>query len=240
MRCPFAEWKPLTENGTQSRIVPSQVIFHSLTSPSAANSWRYFEAAPVDTESTFLMEYDGHLIQALDTEVRADAQWDANARAVSVETASNGGATDPWTPAQAAALVRLSSWLMAVHPRIKPVRCATWSAPGFGYHRLFPEWNHNGHTCPGDLRVKQFPMILDAIAHPQPKPPPTPTPIPVPEADVLIATQLLPNVNPSYWLLTPNCQLVNVHPADPKPAVTLTEQADWDRLVKVCGPPITA
>lgn len=171
-RCPFAEWKPLRENDTQSTLDPTQVIYHSLTSTSALSSWGWMQNAAVKEESHFLIEYDGHIIQAVDTAVRADAQWAANIRAVSIETASNHGATDPWTPQQADALVRLSTWLLNAHPRIGERICRTWDDPGFGYHRQFDQWNQNKHSCPGPLRVKQFPMIVNRILTPAPTPPP--------------------------------------------------------------------
>lgn len=165
---PGAVWEPLAQNATQSRIVPIQVILHSTTSPNDQGIWEYFEhgSGGAGTESHFLVDYAGGVIQAMDTQVRADAQWDGNTHAVSIETASNGAASDAWTPAQSAAIVALCKWLLTVHTGIGRRECRTEADPGFGYHRLFAAWNHNNHSCPGDLRVKQFPLLLSQIVAP--------------------------------------------------------------------------
>ena len=167
--CPFAIWKPLPQNATQRNDNDDiQVIFHSLTSTSALSSWDYFAGTNAQgTEPHFLMEYDGTLIQCMDTTDRADANWDANTHAISVETASNHGATDPWTPEQLATLTKLGQWLLAVHPTIGHRVCRTATDPGFGYHRLFYEWNQSNHSCPGDARVGQFPALVGAILAPE-------------------------------------------------------------------------
>lgn len=235
MRCPFAEWKPLPQNFDQPRIDPTQVVFHSLTSSNIDGAWDYF-AGPdaAGTEAHFLVAYDGRIVQAMDTQIRADAQWQANDSAVSVETASNGGATDAWTAAQVEALVRLGKWLHQAHPAIPAVKCSSWETPGFGYHRMFDEWNHRQHTCPGDLRALQFYPILSRI-----KAPPAPAPkSTAPEDDsMLVSTQFGTALSPSFWVLH-NGKIGNVAKSSVGRAVDLhiTEKADWDLLVKLHGP----
>lgn len=170
-RCPFAVWKPLPQNTNQQNDNDDiQVIFHSLTSPSALSSWDYFAGKnAAGTEPHFLIEYDGTIIQSMDTAARADANWSANTHAVSFETASNHGATDPWTPQQLASLKRASQWLLTVHPSIGRRVCRTNTDPGFGYHRLFHEWNLSNHSCPGNARVAQFgPLVTSILAPSQP------------------------------------------------------------------------
>lgn len=167
-RYPGATWKPLPQNASQdNQNSDIQVIFHSLTSSDIDSSWQYFATGnSAGTDCTFLVAYDGRIIQALDTDARADANWAANSHAVSIETASNGGATDPWTPAQLAALTKLGRWLLTVHPGIGRRKCRAWDDPGFGYHRMFTEWNQSGHTCPGNARAAQFPGLLQGILAP--------------------------------------------------------------------------
>jgi len=106
------------------------------------------------------LDYDGSMGQFLSTTTDADANYKANRRpdgtgAVSVESASNLKHTDPWTEEQVQALIRLGVWMHRTHDI--PLRiCRTAGDPGFGYHRLFPEWSTSGTECPGDARVKQF------------------------------------------------------------------------------------
>jgi N-acetylmuramoyl-L-alanine amidase len=172
MRCPFATWKPLSQNATQSRIIPTQIIFHSATASNIDSVWQYMEdgSGGAHTESHFIVGYDGTIIQAMDTQVRADAQFAGNTSGVSIETASNASASDPWTSQQIESLAKLGKWLSEVH-HIPATVCHDFVSPGLGYHRLFTEWNLNAHSCPGNARVAQFPSVVHAIAAPpQPKP----------------------------------------------------------------------
>lgn len=193
---PAAVWRPLPQNQTQAKIAPTQVILHSTTAPDDNGTWVFFAhgSAGAGTESHFLVDYDGSVIQAMDTTVRADAQFDGNTHGISIETASNPKASDAWTPAQAAAIVALGKWLLIVHPAIGRRECRTESDPGFGYHRLFTAWNYNGHSCPGDLRVKQFPMLLAQILAPAPD-------VSTPEVRVFLFTATLPG-KAAAWYLT--------------------------------------
>lgn len=166
-RCPFAVWKPLPQNDTQSRITPTTVILHSTAGGSNASNWALFDSpAAQGDESHFILDGAGTLWQVMDTTRRADAQWDGNAYAISVETTSNPKASDPWTRAQLAKLDLLGKWLLAAHPGIGRRVCRSPGDPGFGYHRLFPSWNRSGHTCPGNARVGQFPALVHTILTP--------------------------------------------------------------------------
>lgn len=193
---PGAVWKPLPQNDTQPKITPTQVILHSTTAPDDNGTWVFFAhgSAGAGTEAHFLVDYDGGVIQCMDTTVRADAQFDGNTHGISIETASNSQASDAWTPAQGEAIVALGKWLLTVHPGIGQRECRTDADPGFGYHRLFTAWNYNHHSCPGDLRVKQFPMILAQILAPTPE-------LSTPEVRVFLFTATLPG-KPAAWFLT--------------------------------------
>ncbi len=100
---------------------------------------------------------DGEIRQWQDTNRQADAQWDANPFAISVETSDGGDPDRPWSPRQLGALAGLM--LMAHRLDGIPARfVTTWNDPvgGFGWHRQFPQWNQSNHSCPGDVRLSQF------------------------------------------------------------------------------------
>ena len=152
------------ESDAQPAIRPTQFILHSIVAPwTPERTYEYWRDS-TNLESHFGLGYDGSLGQYIGTETRADATGAANRRAdgtgaVSIETASNTKASDPWTDAQVEALIKLGVWLHQHHGI--PLRiCRTWDDPGFGYHCLFKEWNPDAHACPGDARVKQFHQVV--------------------------------------------------------------------------------
>jgi hypothetical protein len=148
------------ESDSQPAIRPTQFIVHSIVAPwTPQRTYEYWRDS-TNLESHFGLGYDGSLGQFIGTQTRADANAAANLRAdgtgaVSLESASNLQASDPWTPAQVESLIKLGVWLHQEHGI--PLRiCRTADDPGFGYHRLFDAWNPSAHSCPGDARVKQF------------------------------------------------------------------------------------
>ena len=159
MRYPPAEWRPLPENATEPRITPRTFVFHSIVG-SAEGAYGYFLNS-TDLESHFIMRKNGSVIQLIDTDRQADAQFRANDWAISVETEDNGNPDkDPWTPEQLASLVDLALWASEVHgiPR-REVR--HWMDSGFGYHSMFTGlWSPVSKTCPGIIRRVQYREIL--------------------------------------------------------------------------------
>jgi hypothetical protein len=159
--CPFATRMELQpESDSQQAIVPDQFIVHSLAAPwTARRTFEYWRDSTT-LESHYGLGYAGDLGQYIGTQTRADANAAANRRAnghgaVSLESASNKEATDPWTDAQVDVIVDLGIWLHEEHAI--PLRiCRTWDDPGYGYHRLFDAWNPSAHSCPGPVRVEQF------------------------------------------------------------------------------------
>jgi hypothetical protein len=163
-RYPGATWKPLPQNDRQAHITPTTIVLHSTAGGTLASNWALFDStAAHGDESHFVVGFDGAVWQVMDTSVRADAQWDANDFAVSIETLSNPKASDPWTPAQLRAVRLLCIWLLGVHTGIGHHTCSSWDSGGLGYHRMFSQWNRSGHTCPGDARVGQFPSLVASI-----------------------------------------------------------------------------
>lgn len=152
------------ESDGQPAIRPTQFIVHSIVAPwTPQRTYEYWRDS-TNLESHFGLGYDGSLGQYIGTQTRADANAAANRRAdgtgaVSLESASNLQASDPWTDAQVEALIKLGVWLHERHGI--PLRiCRTADDPGFGYHRLHAAWNPNAHDCPGDARVTQFHKVV--------------------------------------------------------------------------------
>lgn len=193
---PYAYWKPLPENDTQSSIQPTQFIMHTEASGGKASnsaSWNYWARADVVSEAHFLLAMDpateplGGIWQAMNVFKKADNNVKANVRAVSIETQDLGGATvntTPWTEYQLDMLAGLLAWL---HLNVKinlPIQlCTRWDAPGYAPHNLFPnDWSTSAHSCPGVARTKQIPDIVNrawAIVNWTPAQPPV-TPLPTP------------------------------------------------------------
>lgn len=143
------------ESRDQPTIVPTQFIVHSIAAPWDEERIYEYWRDSTNLESHFGLDFDGSLGQFLSTTTKADANFQANARAVSIETASNTKHTDPWTDAQVEQLIRLGLWLHQQHGI--PLRiCRSWDDPGFGYHSLFREWSTSGTACPGEARIRQF------------------------------------------------------------------------------------
>jgi hypothetical protein len=143
------------ESDAQAAITPTQLILHSIAAPWTGERIYQYWRDSTNLESHFGLEFGGALFQYIGTNTRADANAQANVRAVSVETASNLQHTDPWTNAQITSLIRLGVWMHQHHGLPLQV-CKAWDGPGYGYHRLFPQWAISGTACPGDARAEQF------------------------------------------------------------------------------------
>ncbi|MBH1936493.1 N-acetylmuramoyl-L-alanine amidase [Streptomyces sp. AV19] len=148
------------ESDDQPAIRPTQLIFHSVAAAWTPRRVYEYWRDSTNYESHFAVGYDGSCAQFIGTETRADANMYANRRsdgtgAVSVETASDDEATDPWTPEQVATLIRIGVWMHQHHGI--PLRiCRSWDDPGYGVHRMFPQWSDGGTDCPGSKRAQQF------------------------------------------------------------------------------------
>ena len=152
------------ESDSQQAIRPTQFIVHSIAGPwTAKRTFEYWRDS-TNLESHFGLGYTGDLGQFIGTETRADANAAATRRpdgtgAVSIETASNTKASDPWTDAQVEQLINVGVWLHRTHGI--PLRlCRSADDPGYGWHRQFDAWNPSAHSCPGDARVTQFKTVV--------------------------------------------------------------------------------
>jgi N-acetylmuramoyl-L-alanine amidase len=162
--------KLLPEWNRQPRITPTTIIDHSIVG-SALGAWYYFHDS-TGIESHFIVRgsrsgsADGHIWQLMDTGRQADANLNANAFAISIETEDNGDPDDfPWSRAQLESLRWLHAKLRAVHPTIPRRRCPSPRGGGLGYHSMWgapSAWTPvAGKTCPGKpVRVRQWEQIL--------------------------------------------------------------------------------
>lgn len=162
--CNFATLKLLPENKTQPRIAPRIAIVHSAA---GRGSLYNFWLKGSSLECHFWVSEKGVIEQYMDTQVRADANYKANDFAISIETESSPSATERWTPAQAAALVKLIDWICKTHG-IPREMTKTWDGRGLGYHIQFGSpgaWTPVNKSCPGPARIAQFKVeIVPAVA----------------------------------------------------------------------------
>lgn len=152
------------ESDIQVAIDPTQFIMHSVAAPWDEKRIYEYWRDSTNLESHFGLDFDGSIGQFIGTETKADANYRANLRpdgtgAVSIETASDMDAADPWTAQQIEQLILLGVWLHQRHGI--PLRiCRTAADPGYGYHRLHADWAVSGTDCPGDARVVQFKNVV--------------------------------------------------------------------------------
>jgi hypothetical protein len=171
-RCDFAKWRPLPENSTQGRIDPTQAILHTaVDAPGETDLYGFFARGDITVESHFFIQFDGDIIQYMDTGVRADANRDANGRAISIETEDDGAPEQrPWSDAQIVSIKRLLRWIHETHPKVPLTQCVAWDAPGIGWHAMWgapSRWTPSaGKTCPGSVRIAQTKQIIATLAAP--------------------------------------------------------------------------
>jgi hypothetical protein len=134
--------KLLPEWNRQPRMTPTTIIDHSIVG-SALGAW-YFFRDQTGIESHFIIRgapsgsQDGRIWQLMDTGRRADANLDANAFAISIETEDNGDPDNfPWSRAQLESLRWLHAKLRAVHPTIPRRRCPGPRGGGLGFHSMW-------------------------------------------------------------------------------------------------------
>lgn len=114
--------------------------------------------------STFYVELDGTITQFCDSGWHAQANGEASASAISVETEDHGRPErqwDPWSRAQITSLIKLIKWAATEH-RIPLVRCPSVNGAGVGFHSMFgkSDWNKKAHECPAAARIAQFNWII--------------------------------------------------------------------------------
>jgi N-acetylmuramoyl-L-alanine amidase len=164
-RIAWAEWRPLGAITDEPPITPTVLIFHTMVGFLRGTDAFFRQQGFVGTESTFGLggswdgELDGALWQWQDMNRQADAQFEGNAYANSVETSDGGHPTSPWTSKQLESLVRLTvDWCRATGNPAQLVRAP--HEHGLGWHEQFWAWNHGDHACPGPIREGQLRTIV--------------------------------------------------------------------------------
>jgi hypothetical protein len=168
--CPFAAKKPLGPQAESNIGTPRVFIVHTMSGFLEGTDSFFRNGGYSGTESHFGVggsfdgSNDGAVWQWQDLAHSADAQFSGNAHATSVETSDGAHDGVPWSPKQVESIVRLGVWWC--QQTGNPPRLVTSpSGAGFGWHAQFPEWNHNGHDCPGATRLKQYKdQIIPEIA----------------------------------------------------------------------------
>jgi hypothetical protein len=127
--------------------------------------YNWFNGPSGGVESHFYIQRDGDVIQYRDTRYEADAQGLGNSWLVGsqrygfVSYETQGMGEGEWTPEQLASIKALITWVNETHGSPWQ-KTPAYRGRGHGYHSLFPEWNPNGHTCPGPDRIVQFNNII--------------------------------------------------------------------------------
>lgn len=160
--------KPIPR-GNDPTITPVGDIFHVAVSEGSSLQ-DYFWHRSGGLESTGYIRRDGTIEQYRPLDVECDAQWDGNSwveggkRYGFNSWETQGMGEGQWTAEQLASIMRIISWKHQHYGT--PLRLApAWNAPGFGYHRLYQQWNKSGHSCPGPERVVQFNNIIVPWMH---------------------------------------------------------------------------
>lgn len=197
---PGANWRPLPEANTQPTMIATQVILHTAVS-SAPSLYGYFARFDVGLESHFYVSQTG-VEQYISTSRQADANRQANVRAISIET-WDGGDPDhtPWTPRQMDLLVDLVAWCCVNHG-IPVLQCPAWNQPGIGWHVMFGApgpWTPVSKSCPGRPRIAQMPELIARVEQAlSPMPPPPP----VQEDDDMMILRDKDDAAAGIWLLS--------------------------------------
>lgn len=195
-RYPAAEWRPLGKQ-TEPGITPRILIFHTMVGYLRGVDSQFRASGYTGTESTFGVggprdgqALDGAVWQWQDLTHQADAQFAGNDYANSVETSDGGDPGRPWSAKQLAALIALTVWWC--RQTGAPCRLVrSTSDRGIGYHRQFPAWNPDLHSCPGDVRLTQLVDHIIPTAARELAAPPTPVPAPAPTPAPAIGGQFM-------------------------------------------------
>jgi peptidoglycan hydrolase-like protein with peptidoglycan-binding domain len=162
---PGSRLRLLPESKTADRINPRMTILHSAVGEDSP--YEYFKREGVRVESHAWVSLDGRVETFMGYNVKADANYRANAFAYSIETADNGSPdTFKWTEPQMNTLAIMCAWSCRVNGS-NPEAARAWDGTGIGFHTQFGapgKWTPVAKTCPGHARIKQFPFVV-AKAH---------------------------------------------------------------------------
>lgn len=167
--------KLLPESGQQGTQPNYITIIHTMVGYLNGTD-SYFRRGDVSLESTLGVggkydgeQLDGAIYQWMRIQDRADANYNANAYAASIETSDGGGNRylEPWSEKQAESLAQISAaWCLFYNRPPVLVSRARQTERGLGHHRQGTDpwrlpgddyWSPEGHrACPGETRIKQL------------------------------------------------------------------------------------
>jgi peptidoglycan hydrolase-like protein with peptidoglycan-binding domain len=154
---------------TEPAIDDIVLIFHSMVGYLRGTEAMFRAGGYDGTESTWGLggpwdgpELDGVLWQWQVLGRQADAQFDGNGYADSCECSDGGHPNHPFSSKMLESLVRLGVDFCRYKKRTPYLvpRTGPLGKAAFGYHELRPEWNRDGHTCPGAVREGQLRQIV--------------------------------------------------------------------------------
>ena len=155
MWIPFAvkETVPTLDHG--SRFPNRAVMLHTAVT-SVNDLYAYYKNSGTSIGAHLYVAKDGTLYQYVDTARQCYHAFDANTWTFGIETWDNSDpAHTPWTEAQLNTIVKV----LVLHDiPAQPLACLP--SNGVGYHRQCDSWNKSKHSCPGDPRVAQVPLII--------------------------------------------------------------------------------
>jgi peptidoglycan hydrolase-like protein with peptidoglycan-binding domain len=160
-----AAWRPLSDVNPEPVIVPRLLIWHTMVGTLRGTEAYFRRQGYSGVESTFGLggaadeSLDGRLWQWQRLDREADAQYHGNPLATSIECSDGGDPDRPLSDLQLDTSIRLGvDWcrLTGIAPKV----ATAWNGQGFGYHRMFLEWNGSAHTCPGDVRAAQLESLV--------------------------------------------------------------------------------
>ena len=196
LRYPAAKWRPLGIQTEPKISMPKIFIIHTMSGYLSGTDSYFRAQGYTGTESHFGVGgswdgvHDGEVWQWQALDHQADAQYEGNAIATSVETSDGAKDGVPWTDKQVEAIIKLGVWWCKQTGN--PAKLVTSpSGKGFGWHAQFSAWNRAGHDCPGAVRLHQYktevvPEIARRLSGTPLPPPAVPTTAPPWPGRVLI------------------------------------------------------
>ena len=136
-------------------IKPRIIVLHVMEGSIQSADKRFRNGEGI--EAHFGFPKTGEPWQWRDTDFQADAQATGNDYCISFET--EGFATEKLNRNQISWILEVGAWLSGWYEIPARIVVAT-SERGWGYHRQFPSWNPNNHSCPGDIRLKQLETVI--------------------------------------------------------------------------------
>jgi hypothetical protein len=149
-------------------LEPRMVIFHTMVGSLRGTDAHFRNSSAKESHfgvgGTSDDDLDGVIWQWVDTGRRADANRNAYAFAISIETSDGGDENQPWSARQIDSLVALTRRLCELHGI--PARVvSTWDDPlgGLGWHVMFGApgpWTPVAKSCPGPVRLEQLKTVV--------------------------------------------------------------------------------